>query len=114
MARYPRRPRAIRRSVDLSDARSTAYAFDIRRRPFCLLIAVADPTGKPVPLLVLRAASDERAALLSVGHTYFAPRGGHDRVGVVLAEDTDWREIRELVTDSYRSLAPKKLAALLD
>ena len=28
--------------------------------------------------------------------------------------DTDWEEIRELVTDSYRRLAPKKLTALLD
>jgi hypothetical protein len=28
--------------------------------------------------------------------------------------DTDWEEIRELVTESYRVLAPKKLTALLD
>jgi hypothetical protein len=27
---------------------------------------------------------------------------------------TIWEEIRELVTDSYRILAPKKLTALLD
>ena len=33
---------------------------------------------------------------------------------VVLTDDTDWEEIRELVTDSYRILAPKKLTALLD
>jgi hypothetical protein len=34
--------------------------------------------------------------------------------GVLLTGDTDWEEIRELVTDSYRVLAPKKLTALLD
>ena len=45
--------------------------------------------GKPVPLLVLRA-------------------------GVLLTDDTDWDEIRELMTGSYRILAPKKLTALLD
>jgi hypothetical protein len=102
--------------VDYSriDARSTAYAFDIRRRPFCLLVAVANPAGEPVPLLVLRAGREERAALLSAGHPFFAPRAGRDRVGVLLAGDTDWEEIRELVTESYRILAPKKLAALLD
>ena len=31
-----------------------------------------------------------------------------------LTDDTDWEEIRELVTESYRVLAPKKLTALLD
>jgi YjbR len=91
--------------------RSTAYAFYIRRRPFCLLVAVADPSGRPAPLLVLRADPDEREALLSIGHPFFAPRGGPDRIGVWLSEDTDWEEIRELVTESYRDLAPKKLIA---
>jgi predicted DNA-binding protein (MmcQ/YjbR family) len=33
---------------------------------------------------------------------------------VVLTDDTDWEQIRKLVTDSYRILAPKKLTALLD
>jgi hypothetical protein len=32
----------------------------------------------------------------------------------LLTDDTDWEEIRELVTESYRVLAPKKLTALLD
>ena len=36
------------------------------------------------------------------------------RIVVVLTDDTDWEEIRELVTESYRILAPKKLTALLD
>jgi hypothetical protein len=31
-----------------------------------------------------------------------------------VTDDTDWAEIRELVTESYRILAPKKLTALLD
>jgi len=94
--------------------RSTARSFDIRRRSFCLLVAVEDPNGNPVPLLVLRADPDEREALLSIGHPFFAPRAGRDRIGVLLADDTDWEEIRELVTDSYRVLAPKKLTTQLD
>jgi hypothetical protein len=97
-----------------SSARSTAESFDIRRRSFCLLVAVEDPTGTPVPLLVLRADPVEREALLSIGHPFFAPRGGGDRIGVLLAEDTDWEEVGELVTESYRVLAPKKLSDLLD
>jgi hypothetical protein len=65
-------------------------------------------------LLVLRADPDERDALLSMGHPFFAPRAGRGRVGVALGDDTDWEEIRELVLESYRVLAPKKLAAQLD
>ncbi len=52
--------------------------------------------------------------MLSTGFPFFASRAGGDRIVVVLTDDTDWEEIRELVTDSYRILAPKKLAALLD
>ena len=94
--------------------RSTAHSFDIRRRSFCLLVAWEGPAGQPVPLLVLRAGPDEREALLSTGHPFFAPRAGRDRIGVLLTEHTDWEEIRELVTESYRVLAPKKLSALLE
>ena len=97
-----------------SRARSAAHSFDVRRRSFCLLVAVADPTGKAVPLLVLRANPEEREALLSIGHPFFPSRAGRDRIGVLLTDDTDWEEIRELVTESYRILAPKKLTARLD
>jgi hypothetical protein len=79
-----------------------------------LLVAWEGPTGKPVPQLVLRADPDGRDALLSIGHPFFASRAGGDRIGVRLTDDTDWEEIRELVTESYRRLAPKKLTALLD
>jgi hypothetical protein len=104
----------VRVDYSLTRTRSTARSFDIRRRSFCLLVAVKQATGKPVTLLVLRADPDEREALLSIGHPFFAPRAGRDRIGVRLTDDTDWEEIRELVTESYRVLAPKKLTALLD
>jgi hypothetical protein len=94
--------------------RSTARSFDIRRRSFCLLVAWEDPAGQLVPLLVLRADPQERQALLSIGHPFFPPRAGPGRIGVLLTDDTDWAEIRELVIESYRALAPKKLTALLD
>jgi hypothetical protein len=108
--------------VDYSriEARSTAYSFDIRRRSFCLLVAVAvavavaGRAGQQAPLLVVRAEREEREALLSSGLPFFVPRAGRDRLGVLLTGDTNWAEIRELVTDSYRKLAPQKLVALLD
>ena len=104
----------VRVDAPLTRSRSTAYSFEIRRRSFCLLVAVEGRTGEPVPLLVLRADPGERDALLSIGHPFFVPRAGPGRIGVRLTGNTDWGEIRELVTESYRRLAPKKLAALLD
>ena len=104
----------VRVDEPLVRARSTAYSFDIRRRSFCLLVAWEDPAGKRVPLLVLRADPDEREVLLSMGYPFFASRAGRDRIVVVLTDDTDWEEIRELVIESYRMLAPKKLIAGLD
>ena len=79
-----------------------------------MLVAQEDSAGRAVPLLVLRVSLDERDALLSAGHPFFAPRAGRDRFAVVLTDGTDWEEIRELVTESYRILALKKLPALLE
>jgi hypothetical protein len=56
----------------------------------------------------------ERDALVASGHPFFAPRNTPNRVGIALGDDTDWEEIQELVTESYRILAPKKLVRLLD
>jgi len=97
----------VRVDYSLVRARSTAYSFDIRRRSFCLLVAREARAGQPVPLLVLRADPEERKALLSIGHPFFAARAGRDRIGVLLTDDTDGGEIRELVIESYRVIAPK-------
>lgn len=95
--------------------RSTAWSYDIRRKSFCLLVASVGRTGNATPLLVLRTDSGEREALLAMGYPYFAPpRTRSDRIAVLLTKETDWQEIRELVTESYRILAPKKLVALLE
>jgi hypothetical protein len=99
----------VRVDQSRTNARSTAQSFVVRGRSFCLLVATAGRAGEPVPRLVLRADPDEREALLAIGHPYFAPRAGPGRIAVLLTKDTDWEEIRELVTESYRVLAPKKL-----
>ena len=104
----------VRVDASMRPTRSTAHSFDVRRRSFCLLVARAGRTEEVVPLLVLRADPLEREALLSIGRPFFAPRGGRGRIGVLLGEHTDWEEIRELVIESYRILAPKKLFALVD
>jgi hypothetical protein len=49
-----------------------------------------------------------------MGHPYFYGGWGRDVVGLLLDDDTDWDEVEELLTDSYRVMAPKTLAAQLD
>jgi predicted DNA-binding protein (MmcQ/YjbR family) len=48
--------------------------------------------------------------------SFFVPPyvGHHGWVGVRLDVPTDWDEVADLVADSYRLTAPKRLAALLD
>lgn len=91
-----------------------AHGFQIRRRVFAYLLAIDDGTGKVSTLVSLRADPDERHALVSMGHPYFATNNRRDGLGLVVDGDTDWDELSELITESYRLLAPKKLAALLD
>jgi hypothetical protein len=45
---------------------------------------------------------------------FFLPGWWPDIAGVVLDEDSDWYEIAALLTRSYRALAPKKLADLVE
>lgn len=106
----------VRTDASRVATRSTAWSFDVRRRSFCLLVATRAGDGELVVRLVVRVHPSDRQALAAIGHPYFTPRAGHrhrDRLGVRLTEATDWDEIRELVIESYRLLAPKKLVALL-
>lgn len=59
-------------------------------------------------------ARDELKALVATGHPFY-PGWGGGLVAMVLTEDdtTDWDEVRELLTESYCLLAPKKLIASL-
>ena len=56
---------------------------------------------------------------LLVGHDarrFFVPPyvGGHGWVGAWLDVDVDWDELADLVEESYRMTAPKRLVARLD
>jgi hypothetical protein len=75
--------------------------------------ARAAGTPGPATVLVFRSAGEELAALAHAGPPYFLTPWGRGAVGVRLGDDTDWTEITELVVESYRIRAPKRLAALL-
>ena len=71
---------------------------------------VADPTT----LLTFRATGDELLALTHAGPPFYKPAWSPTIVGMVIDDDTDWADVAELVTESYRFCAPRKLARLLD
>jgi YjbR len=78
--------------------------------------AYRDVTGvtEPTTVLTFRSASDELMALVHAGPPFYRPPWSPTVVGMVLDDDTDWEEVAELVTESYRFCAPLKLRRLLD
>jgi predicted DNA-binding protein (MmcQ/YjbR family) len=49
------------------------------------------------------------------GRFYVPPYVGHKGwIGAYLGDETDWDELEDLVEESYRMTAPKRLAAQLD
>jgi YjbR len=76
--------------------------------------ARAAGSDEDVVVVTFRAQQDELQALRSAGHPFFYAGWGRDVVGMVIDADVDWSEVRELMTESYCVLAPKKLTALVD
>jgi YjbR len=85
----------------------------VRKRTFAHVLGIDERAGTLV-VLSFRSTGDEIEALRRVGHPFFVLGWGRDAMGMVLDADTDWEEVRELVTESFCVLAPKKLIALLD
>lgn len=85
-----------------------AHSFRIRRSNVLVATRVHGTT-----VVSVRAEPEEIEALASTGHPWFrASQAG--RLGLVIDDRTDWDELAELVTESYRMLAPKGLVARLD
>jgi hypothetical protein len=75
--------------------------------------AAAQVDGDAV-IVTFRSSGDELLALRNAGHPFFYGGWGRDALGLVLTPQVDWTEVRELLTESYCVMAPKKLAALVD
>jgi hypothetical protein len=91
----------------------------VRRKNFAHVVDIVD--GHPpayaaaagsgdATVLTFRVPPDDLDALSHAGLPFFKPVWFPDIVGLHLTDDTDWAEVAELVTDSHRLLAPKRLA----
>lgn len=81
---------------------------NVRARPDGRL-AQGSRDGPPV-----RSSGEELDVLWASGHPFYRPGWGTNVVGMVIDGGVDWAEVAELVTDSYRIMAPKKLAASVE
>lgn len=78
--------------------------------------AIAQAVGSAGPLLALtfRAPGEELDAFVHSGPPFFYGGWGRDAVGITLGATVDWAEVRELLTESYCLLAPRKLVDLVE
>lgn len=70
------------------------------------------PELGPVTTMTVHASPLDLEMLVATGDPFY-PGWGGGLVAMVLRDNTDWTEVKELVTDSYCLLAPKKLTAQL-
>lgn len=71
-----------------------------------------DATG-PMTVVTFESGGEELDALSNLGPPYYRPSWRRTVVGLAIDDDTDWTEVAELITESYRVLAPKSLVARL-
>lgn len=78
--------------------------------------AYARAAGDDGPLVVVtfRSSGPELDALAHAGAPFFKPPWFPDIVGSAVTDTTDWGEVAELLTESYRMLAPRALRMRLD
>ena len=84
------------------------YTPDPQRFPFYAqhLVDGAAPT-----VMTFRVPIDDLLGLTAGGFPFFRAPWGRNVAAAILGDHTDWTEIAELITDSYREMAPKFLIA---
>jgi hypothetical protein len=93
--------------------RTFAHVRTLRPDQLAELGRVAEPDGVTTSIQ-FRAAGEEFHVLTSMGYPFYRAGWGTDVVNMEFTPTVDWSEIRELLTESYRILAPKGLVHLLD
>ena len=78
---------------------------------------VDDEHGDGRVAVLCKAPPGENSGLVATDpHRFYLPRYVGNRGWVALRldlQDVDWGEVAELVADSYRMVAPKRLAAMV-
>jgi predicted DNA-binding protein (MmcQ/YjbR family) len=86
----------------------------VRKRTFAHVLSVEDADRSSSAVLAFRSEGEELEALRHAGPPFLMLGWGRDAIGMVLDESTDWDEVREVVTESFCMMAPRKLIALVE
>ena len=92
-------------------------SFFVREKGPCFVSFVDDHHGDDNVGIWCAAPPGAQAELVETEpERFFRPPyvGGRGWLGVRLDMDPDWDELARIVADAYRTVAPKRLAALLD
>jgi phosphoribosylglycinamide formyltransferase-1 len=118
----PRRARIIKIATSLPEAEATQTgalqqhtSFRVRSKAFAYYVVNEHDDGRIA--VICKAAPGEQARLVAGDpKRYYLPQYMAHRGWVCLDLDAgklDWREVARLLTESYRLIAPKRLAALV-
>jgi hypothetical protein len=91
--------------------------FRVRNKLFAMYAAPNNHHGAGRPAVWCKAAPGNQALMVRAEpERYFVPPyvGPSGWVGVWLDRNPDWSEVKDLMEDSYRLVAPRKLVAVLD
>ncbi len=104
------------------EAAWTGVRWMVRKKTFAHVLAIDEQSppvlqrayrGAPIVMVTFRSEPPELDILQHAGHPFFRAGWGRNVIGLIIDKATDWTEVRELMTDSYCVMAPKKLAALV-
>ena len=91
--------------------------FRVRNKMFATYAAPNNHHGAGRPAVWCKAAPGNQELMVrDAPERFFVPPyvGKSGWIGVWLDGDVDWAELAELLRDSYRLVAPRKLAVLVD
>ena len=82
----------------------------VSRKTFAHVLHVVD---RDATVLTFRAGGEDLLMLSHVGYPFRRLPWGRNAMAMVLTERTDWREVAEVVRDSWLLLAPQRLRSAL-
>lgn len=91
--------------------------FRVRNKLFAMYADAGNHHGNGRSAVWCKAVPDNQTLMIKAApDRFFVPPyvGPSGWVGIWLDRQADWRELAELLEDSYRLVAPKRLAALID
>jgi predicted DNA-binding protein (MmcQ/YjbR family) len=114
-------PKLRRLCLTLPDAHEVeawgAPTFRVRNKLFAMYASPNDHHGGGRPAVWCKAAPGNQAIMVQAApNRFFAPPyvGPSGWIGIWLDRRVRWSEVADLIEDSYRLVAPKRLLAVLD